>query len=194
MAASFWNSHETTWNGRDSATFLGDETTTEVLSSDVETIHQAAGHGTEVVEVTNQTVVNTVTQTFSESGIEREFGLQLTPNEQVIDLGNKVLGIDILYNVRSRNIEIVGKRLKPNTRYYVFMENVDMTEYAVPKLLPVTMSRGSFSTGDLMYSVEHPPGTAGKPSIHFRLTSSNHKIGPFNAPTCLLYTSPSPRD
>ena len=39
-----------------------------------------------------------------------------------------ILGIDILYNVRSRNVEVVGKRLKPNTRYYVFMENVDMTD------------------------------------------------------------------
>ena len=105
-------------------------------------------------------------------------------------MGNKVLGIDILYNVRSRNVEVVGKRLKPNTRYYVFMENVDMTAYAVPKLLPVTMTRGSFSTGDLMYSVENPPGTAGKPSIHFRLTSSNHKIGPFNAPTETYTTNP----
>ena len=52
--------------------------------------------------------------------------------------------------VGDRNIEIVGKRLKPNTRYYVFIENQDMSAYAVPKLLPVTMSRGSFSTGDLI--------------------------------------------
>ena len=95
-------------------------------------------------------------------------------------MGNKVLGVDVLYNVRSRNVEVVGKRLKPNTRYYVFMENQDMTEYAVPKLLPVTMIRGSFSTGDLMYSVENPPGTTGKPSIHFRLTTQNHKTGSFN--------------
>ena len=94
------------------------------------------------------------------------------------------------YNVRSRNIEVSGKKLKPNTRYYVFMENQDMTEYAVPKLLPVVMTKGSFSTGDLMYSVENPPGTAGKPSIHFRLTSSNHKIGPFNEPTETYATNP----
>ena len=175
MASSFWNSHEQTWNGRDSATFLGDELKhTEPLHTETsDPIHQAAGHGTEVIERTTAIVQKTFTERFEESGIEREFGLQLTPNNQVIDLGNKVLGIDILYNVRSRNIEVVGKRLKPNTRYYVFMENVDMTAYAVPKLLPVVMTRGSFSTGDLMYSVENPPGTAGKPSIHFRLTSSN---------------------
>mgnify|MGYP001279185114 CR=1 FL=1 len=67
---------------------------------------------------------------------------------------------------------VADNQIKPNTRYYVFMENQDMTEYAVPKLLPVVMTKGSFSTADLMYSVENPPGTAGKASIHFRLTDS----------------------
>ena len=191
MASSFWNSHEITWNGMDSATFLGQEITdTEILASETEKVKKAKGHGTAVFEVTTQTVQNTVTQQFEQSGVEKEFGLQLTPVTQTIDLGNKVLGIDILYNVRSRNIEVVGKRLKPNTKYYVFMENQDMTEYAVPKLLPVVMTKGSFDTGDLMYSVENPPGTAGKPSIHFRLTSSNHKIGPFNEPTETYTTNP----
>ena len=105
MASSFWNSHEITWNGRDSATFLGEEITdSEVVSQSTDVVHQAAGHGTEVREFTTSEIVNTVTQTFSESGIEKEFGLELTPNDQVIDLGNKVLGIDILYNVRSRNV------------------------------------------------------------------------------------------
>ena len=159
MASSVWNSHEQSWNGRDSATFLGEEITdSQVLSSNTSVEH-LSGDGIREITTTTQELLNTITQTFEETGIEKTFGLELTPNEQVIDLGNKVLGVDVLYNVRSRNIEIVGKRLKPNTRYYVFMENQDMTAYAVPKLLPVVMSRGSFSTGDLMYSVEHPPGT-----------------------------------
>ena len=190
MASSVWNSHEQSWNGRDSATFLGEEITdSQVLSSNTN-VERLSGNGIRQITTTTQELLNTITQTFEETGIERTFGLELTPNEQVIDLGNKVLGVDVLYNVRSRNIEIVGKRLKPNTRYYVFMENQDMTAYAVPKLLPVVMSRGSFSTGDLMYSVEHPPGTAGKASIHFRLTDSNHKIGPFNDPTETYTTNP----
>ena len=42
-----------------------------------------------------------------------------------------------------------------------------MTAYAVPKLLPVVMTRGSFSTGDLMYSVENPPGTARQTKYSF---------------------------
>jgi len=190
MASSFWNSHEITWNGMDSATFLGETTESEVLATHTEHQQQAQGHGTAEFLVTTQTIQNTVTQSFEQSGIEKEFGLQLTPTTQTIDLGNKVVGVDVLYNVRSRNIEVVGKRLKPNSRYYVFMENQDMTAYAVPKLLPVVMTKGTFNTGDLMYSVENPPGTAGKPSIHFRLTTSNHKIGPFNEPTETYKTNP----
>ena len=46
--------------------------------------------------------------------------------------------------------------------------------YAVPKLLPVVMTRGSFSTGDLMYSVENPPGTAVN-QVFISDFSSNHK-------------------
>ena len=92
-----------------------------------------------------------------ESGIEREFGLQLTPNDQeVVDLGTKVVGIDVLYNVRSRNVQVTVKEIK--TKYKILCihgECTDLTAYAVPKYLPVVMTRGSFSTGDLMYSVEN---------------------------------------
>ena len=39
MASSFWNSHEITWNGRDSATFIGEEITDrlKLLASETET-------------------------------------------------------------------------------------------------------------------------------------------------------------
>ena len=83
-----------------------------------------------------------------------------------------------MYNVRSRNIEVIGKKLKPNARYYVFMENVNLTNFCVPKLLPITMVRGSFATGDIVES-----GTAiqvlGQPEIKFRAAQSNHKSGAF---------------
>ena len=181
MASSFWNSHEQTWNGRDSATLLGEEVTdSQVLSSNTEVEH-LHGDGRREITTTTTELLNTITQTFEETGIEKTFGLELTPNDQVIDLGNKVLGVDVLYNVRSRNIEVVGKKLKPNTRYYVFMENVDMTAYAVPKLLPIVMTRGSFSENDIVDST-NPPGSA-TASIRFRVATSNHKIGEYNNPS-----------
>ena len=101
------------------------------------------------------------------------------------------------------------------------MENVNVTRFCVPKLIPVTMTRGSFSVGDI---IETGPSiqVQGQATIKFRASQANHKYGPFNAPTttystepyngtaltssysntsstinldtCLLYTSPSPRD
>ena len=188
MASSFWNSHEQTWNGRDSATLVGEEITDSVVLSENTTVEHLTGNGVRDITTTTTELLNTITQTFEETGIEKTFGLQLTPVDQVIDLGNKVLGVDVLYNVRSRNIEVVGRKLKPNTRYYVFMENVDMTAYAVPKLLPITMSRGSFSENDIVDSI-NPPGSA-TASIRFRVATSNHKIGEYNNPSETYTTSP----
>ena len=81
---------------------------------------------------------------------KRSFGLELSSSQEVVDLGTKVVGIDVLYNVRSRNIQVTAKRVKPNTRYYVFMENADLTQYAVPKYLSITMKKGTFATNDII--------------------------------------------
>ena len=106
--------------------------------------------GRTTTTTTTTDIRNTIRQTFEETGIEREFGLELSANQEVIDLGTKVVGIDVLYNVRSRNVQVTAKRVKPNTRYYVFMENTDLTQYAVPKYLPITMNRGTFALNDIV--------------------------------------------
>ena len=191
MASSFWNSHEQTWNGRDSAALVGEELIdSTVLSQDID-VESMRGRGRREITTITTELLNTIEQTFEETGIEREFGLELTPTDQVIDLGNKVVGVDVLYNLRSRNIEVVGKRLKPNTRYYVFMENTDMTAYAVPKLLPITMDRGTFATNDIVEST-NPAGSA-TASILFRVASPNHKFGPYNDATSIYATEPYDR-
>mgnify|MGYP001163896373 CR=1 FL=1 len=184
MAASMWNSHEITWGGRD---LIGTDTVaTRVLSRDVERQNISGGRRT----TTTTTTSNDVLQTFERSGIEREMNLNLSVGEEVIDLGTKVVGTDIIHNTRTRNIEIVGKRLKPNTKYYVFMENTDVTAYCVPKLLPITMTRGSFEEGDIIQTSNATIGVPGVASILFRAAQSDHKIGPFNAPTNRYQTSP----
>ena len=141
MASSFWNSTEITWNGRDSATLVDEDVIDrDVINRDVTVTR--SGRTTTTTTVTD--FRNTIRQTFEESGIEREFGLELSAGQEVIDLGTKVVGIDVLYNVRSRNVQVTVKRVKPNTKYYVFMENTDLTQYAVPKYLPITMIWGTF--------------------------------------------------
>jgi hypothetical protein len=97
-----------------------------------------------------------------------------------MSLGNRMIGMETIHNCRSRNIHVTGKKLKPNTKYYVFMESVDMNEFAFPKQLPVIMTKGSFKTGDIVDSITLTQ--AGTPNIQFRVAQHNHETGPFNAP------------
>lgn len=191
MAASYWNSHEETWTGRE---FLTEERVRQrVVGRQSSTSSWTEGGGPGIRRVTQTTTRTTTSndylQTFRETGIEKTFGLELSADTETVSLGSRVVGVDVLYNCRSRNIEVVGKRLKPNTRYYVFMENVDMSEYCVPKLLPVTMRRGSFSTGDIV-KTSISPRKRNSPQIVFRTCTSNHKFGVFNRPTETYATEP----
>ena len=179
MAASYWNSHEQTWTGKE----LIKE---EVLRNEVvgrQRISDRTLRGNGIRRITTDAVTREIEtlNTFNETGIDREFGFELTAGEEVVSLGNRVVGVDVLFNCRSRNIEVVGKRLKPNTRYFVFMENVDLSQYAVPKFLPITMVRGSFATGDIVDTVTPPGSTTA--SIRVRLAQPNHLFGTFNNPS-----------
>ena len=65
-------------------------------------------------------------------------------------------------------------------------DSVDITSYCVPKLLQVSMTRGTFTTGDIVESsieVTNLRGFGEAPDIMFRVATENHKTGPFNAPT-----------
>ncbi len=198
MASSFWNSHETTWNGRDSATLIDESITgRQVLSSRSRTNTQTTGNtitggNIRTTTTTTRDIRNTIEQTFRESGTQKEFGLELSSSETVVDLGTKVLGIDVLYTVRSRNVEVFAKRLKPNTKFYVFMENQDLTKYAVPKYLPITMTRGSFSVNEEVETVES--AGSGIPNIRCRVANPNHKIGPYNDPNEIVTILPVAND
>ena len=184
MASSFWNSHETTWNGRDSATLIDEDIIDRQVissSSDGGVVTQSGNTTTTTTTITSD-IQNTIRQTFEETGVEKQFGLELSASQQVIDLGTKVVGIDVLYNVRSRNVQVTAKRVKPNTRYYVFMENTDLTQYVVPKYLPVTMNRGTFAVNDIV-ETSASAAVLGQASIKFRVASPNHKDGDYNNPT-----------
>jgi len=178
MSASFWNSAEQTWTGRE----VIDEEVTDTIT-DRQRISSRIERGPGIRRVTTDRVTldRERLQTINTTGIERTFGFQLSAGEERISLGERVVGVDVVHNCRSRNLEVVAKRLKANTRYYVFMENVDMNEYAIPKQLKVEMVRGSFQTGDIVDNVGGY--IAGAPSIRLRLADHDHEEGPFNAPT-----------
>ena len=139
MSTGVFNSSEVTWGASE---FISEEL---VSSEVIDTESDSEWRGNTRFTTTNETISNDFLRTFSQSGVEKDFGFELTSHTETVNLGPKLTGADVRYNCRSRNIEVVGKRLKPNTKYYVFMENVDVTQYCVPKLIPITMNRGSFT-------------------------------------------------
>ena len=182
MSAGYWNSVETSWTGREAIQeeVINEEVIgRERISSGRE---RQRGRGVRVITTDRVTIEQEVLQTFQDTGIEQTFGFELTAGEENISLGDRVVSVDIIHNCRQRNIEVVGKRLKPNTRYYVFMENVDMTSFCTPKFLGISMNRGSFSVGDIVDTVVDSSAGPNEPVIKIRLAKSNHKIGPFNNP------------
>ena len=184
MAASYWNSVEQTWTGRQT---LRDEVLEEREIGRTNIGRRTErGRGIRQVTTDRVTLEQDRLRTTLETGTERTFGFELTAGEDNISLGDRVVGVDIIHNCRTRNLQVHGRRLKPNTRYYVFMEDVDMNEYATPKQLPISMTRGSFKTGDIVDSLGG--FVSGNASIRFRLAQHDHEVGPFNAPTKVVST------
>ena len=185
MSTGVFNSTEVTWGETE---LIGEEIVdTFTVSSDTTRERQRGrdfgAWGIRDVTTTTDIIANDIQQTFSTSGTERTFGAELRVATENVSLGPKVTGTEVLYNCRSRNIEVVGTRLKPNTKYYVFMENVDISEWCVPKLIPVTMVRGSFESGDEITNVGPQITQLGVPGITFRAAQVNHRFGLYNAPS-----------
>jgi hypothetical protein len=176
-----WNAWETTWTGSNTS----DGPTLARLqtgSTSSTTTSDPSGRGrrrvtdttttvNDFIEFRNQTVTTTTNQ--SRQGIQ--FGV--TERFDSTNLGDKIISREIITTMRSRNIEIISKRLKPSSRVYAFFDNVDMTSYVVPKLIEVSMSSGTFVDGETVV------GSLGSKSIRFRLAKQNHKYGPYNSPT-----------
>ena len=175
-----WNAWETTWTGTNTSNgpSLGRIQTGSTSST---TTSDPGGGRRQVTDTTttvnafiqfnNQTVTTSTNQ--SRQGIQ--FGV--TERFDSTNLGDKIVSREIITTMRSRNIEIIAKRLKPSSRVYAFFDNVDMTSYVIPKLIEVSMSSGTFTAGETVV------GTLGSKSIRFRLATQNHKYGPYNSPT-----------
>jgi len=182
-----WDAWETTWTG--TSTVNGPSLGRIQTGSRINTTTDDPGGGRRLVTDTNVTVDDfiefnnqTVTTTTNQSRQGIQFGV--TERFDSENLGDKIVSREIITTMRSRNIEIISKRLKPSSRIYAFFDNVDMTSYVIPKLIEVTMSSGTFTSGETVV------GTLGSKSIRFRLATQNHKYGPYNSPSETFSTNP----
>lgn len=160
-----WGSWETVWTG---STTAKDSRTVNV--------------GYYIVKEDLETVTKTGTST--RTGVRK-----ITKDEfSNVSLGDTVLSSEISSFMRSRNVEFTAKRLKPLTRVYAFFSGIDINKYIVPKLLEITMTSGTFQVGETVVGTIAASATSGlgaiesDPKITFRVATSNHKYGPYNAP------------
>ena len=125
-----WNSWETQWTSSSTST----RTWTE----------RSAGGGPPIRRVTDTTTTTTSNQ--SRSGI-RAF---LQPRVDRKVLGDRVVDTKYAHFKRSRNFSITGYRLKPNIRVYPFLDGKDISAYATPKIIEISMTAGSvaFNNGE----------------------------------------------
>ena len=125
-------------------------------------------------------VTTTINANQSRQGIQNK----ITERFDSQTVGTRVLSRDTITTIRSRNVGIVAKRLKPNTRFYSFFDNIDVTSYIIPKLIEIEMVSGTFSAGEVV------EGNIGRASIVLRITTQNHKYGDYNSPTEVYSKNP----
>lgn len=89
--------------------------------------------------------------------------------------------------IRSRNVRFTTNGLKPLTRYYPFFDGSSSIDF-IPKLIEIEMSSGVFSVGEDVDGY-----ILGEKVASFRLCQSNHKSGPYNAPTLIYSENPYDR-
>ena len=87
------------------------------------------GPGIRYIETATITTVRSQTR----SGLRT----RVVPRVDRQSLGDRTIERTVIPFIRSRNIAFAIQRLKPNTRFYNFIDNVDINFYTTPKLIEV---------------------------------------------------------
>tara|TARA_X000001382_G_scaffold98159_1_gene72564 strand:+ start:313 stop:6288 length:5976 start_codon:yes stop_codon:yes gene_type:complete len=111
LTGTEWNSWQTTWQSR------------EFERIAVSRGQRVSGGRLAVDQITDVTTSEQV-----RTGVSNEIAF----NELEESTGDRVLNINIVPFIRSRDIGIYASGLKPNTRIYVFFDGVDVTRYCAP--------------------------------------------------------------
>ena len=148
-------------------------------------------------ESTTDTVFEDSFREVIDTGTSTRNGTRTVITEQfdMQSVGDRVVNREIIAFMRSRNVQFVSKKLKPLTQIYAFFDGVNVTKYCVPKLLEISMISGSFQVGETVVGTVRNTGIQpvvglSNPQITFRAAQSNHKEGPYNAPTSVFTNNP----
>jgi hypothetical protein len=153
-----WGSWQTTWSGRV-------EQTRQVTT----------GKGKR--RRTRTEVFTRIRTDQTRSGIRHK----ITPVIEQQSLGNKVVSVEHIQNMRSRNVEFEGQKLKPKTRFYPFFDGVDVKAFVTPKLLEVTKNPNDDSdTNSTPFQVgETVKGLTSGATLRILEPNDNYTVNPY---------------
>ena len=193
-----WDSWETEWSG-----VINEEESTKerFISGGADRVDEQGPGGRSRTRTSTRTITDkTVEETYvtkSEEGTKSRSGTKTVITEVFDrqDFGDRVVSRDLIKTMRSRNVEFVGKRLKPLTRMYAFFDGKDVTKFCVPKLLEITMNSGTFQVGETVEGTMQSTGLSEEsnetsPKITFRVAQSNHREGAYDSPTKTFRENP----
>ena len=135
--------------------------------------------------VNNEAVIS-VDRGLTRSGVQ----LQVSERLDTQSLGTRLISKELIPYMRSRNIEFVINRIKPRTRFYIFFEDQDVTQYSTPKLLEISMTQGVFQIGETVKGTMTSSTDGVNPEITFRVAQPNHKYGAYDSPTIIYDVNP----
>ena len=201
MAPIQWNSWETNWSGVDQSdrkarrTEVSSVTEEEIIKAGWINGGSGVNHSQDVTTTTTTTLEDTIRDTFRVDHQSRN-GTRKVVTEQFDNesLGDRVVSRDVIMTMRSRNVEFRVTKCKPLTQLYGFFDGVAVTSYCTPKLTEITMQSGTFQVGETVIGKMPGSGVVAEgtdvPAIRFRVAQSNHRAGPYNAPTEVFQKNP----
>jgi len=198
FAPTIWDSWQTDWTGvTDVSTSSSTSSWTEHSRAQAWSPGQTTGSPQfgRITETTFFETTSSVTTTTTTEQSRTGTTYYITESLDQVSLGDNVVSTEIISYMRSRNIEFVSKRVKPNTQLYAFFDGIDVTSYCIPKLLEISMVSGVFQVGETVVGTMPEIGineNLGQttPTISFRVAQSNHMEGSYDSPTAIFPENP----
>ncbi len=176
LTSAVWEGWETVWTG---------ETVSFRTETRVERTHVNSNLWR------RDDIQDTFEETFREGTQTRTGQRQLiTEQFDMTSQGDTLINTEVIPIMRSRNITFDGKGFKPQSKLFAFFDNQNMTAYCVPKLIEISMISGVFQVGETVTGETFNIVGTDTAKIKFKVAVSNHKEGPFNAPTRVFAKNP----
>ena len=198
FAPTVWNSWVDNWTGQEvtESTRTRNESSSRVVGQGG-WINGGSGGPAAWVQTTTDTTIEETFREVRDTGVSTRSGVRTVITEQFdrTSVGDRSVSRDIIAFMRSRNIQLVSKKVKPLTQLYTFFDGVDVTKYCVPKLLEIDMISGVFEVGETVSGTINQiglgPNLANETAkITFRVAQSIHKEGAYNIPSTTFSQNP----